>query len=167
MSRASWGRSLLKTAMKLSKRACCCRKFRAAGWVASFFSVRCMRSWRPVGQPLHPAFLVAIEDFIAGLTRDPKLPAQVRDWLAGEPQTEAFRPSPNTPSTASLPPQKGETVFHVSGTICYLCVGSVTQLLVSVLYAGLFCSRPPHRSRYLSSALPPLALRRLLSPLQL
>src|SRR6267378_777046 len=33
--------------MNLSNLACCCRKLEAAGLVASFFSVRCMRSWRP------------------------------------------------------------------------------------------------------------------------
>src|SRR5260221_9866125 len=33
--------------MKSSKRACCCRKLAAAGWVVSFLRVRCMRSWRP------------------------------------------------------------------------------------------------------------------------
>src|SRR5713101_88042 len=60
----------------------------------------------PVGQPLNPTFLVAIEDLVAGLTGDPELPAKFRHRLAGEPQTEAFRPSPNTPSTASLPPPK-------------------------------------------------------------
>src|SRR5215831_14961089 len=47
MSRASCGRSLLKTSINLSNLACCCRKFAAAGLVASFFRVRCMRSWRP------------------------------------------------------------------------------------------------------------------------
>src|SRR6185437_10805693 len=33
--------------MKSSNLACCCRKFWAAGLVASSFKVRCMRSWRP------------------------------------------------------------------------------------------------------------------------
>ena len=33
--------------MKSSKRACCCSRLTAAGRVASFFKVRCMRSWRP------------------------------------------------------------------------------------------------------------------------
>jgi hypothetical protein len=32
---------------KASKRACCCRTFADAGLVASRFSVRCIRSWRP------------------------------------------------------------------------------------------------------------------------
>src|SRR5450755_1884972 len=33
--------------MNLSHLASCCRKFALAGLVASFFRVRCMRSWRP------------------------------------------------------------------------------------------------------------------------
>src|SRR5215469_17960528 len=37
MSRASCGRSLLKTSINLSNLAFCCRKFAAAGLVASFF----------------------------------------------------------------------------------------------------------------------------------
>ena len=37
----------------------------------------------PVGQPLHPAFLVTIEYLVTRLAGDPELPAQVRHWLAG------------------------------------------------------------------------------------
>src|SRR5262252_5301012 len=37
----------------------------------------------PVGQPLHAAILVAIEDLVARLTGDPELPAQIRHRLAG------------------------------------------------------------------------------------
>src|SRR5437016_10062382 len=47
MSSAWCGRSWLKQSMNSSNFACCCRKFCAAGLVASFFKVRCMRSWRP------------------------------------------------------------------------------------------------------------------------
>src|ERR1700724_2235451 len=36
-----------------------------------------------VRQPLHPTLLVAIEDFVACLARDPKLPAEIRHFLAG------------------------------------------------------------------------------------
>ena len=32
---------------ELIEALCCCRKLKEAGLVASFFSVRCMRSWRP------------------------------------------------------------------------------------------------------------------------
>jgi RNA 3'-terminal phosphate cyclase (ATP) len=44
MPKASCGRCWLKTSRKSSKRACCCRKLAAAGLVASFFKVKCMRS---------------------------------------------------------------------------------------------------------------------------
>jgi len=33
--------------------------------------------------PLHPTLLVATEDLVAGLARDPKLPAEIRHFLAG------------------------------------------------------------------------------------
>jgi hypothetical protein len=54
---------LLKTSRKSSKRACCCRKFAAAGLVASFFKVRCENCmdgafgghWN-TGEPAHEAF---------------------------------------------------------------------------------------------------------------
>jgi hypothetical protein len=36
-----------------------------------------------IGQPLHPALLIAIEDFIARLAGDPELPAKFRHPLAG------------------------------------------------------------------------------------
>src|SRR5215469_5458128 len=71
----------------------------------------------PVAQPLHPTILVAIKDLVAGLAGDPEL--TVAPWarqLCGEPQTEAFRPLLNTPSTASvtLPPFRGRK--------CNLCL---------------------------------------------
>jgi hypothetical protein len=37
----------------------------------------------PVGQPLNSAFLVAVEDLVAGLAGDSELPAKFRQWLAG------------------------------------------------------------------------------------
>ena len=36
-----------------------------------------------VGESLHAAFLIAIEDLVAGLAGDPELPAQFRHGLAG------------------------------------------------------------------------------------
>src|SRR5450755_157188 len=38
-----------------------------------------------IGQSLHPTFLVAIEDFVASLTGDTKLPAQISHCLTGQP----------------------------------------------------------------------------------
>ncbi len=40
-------------------------------------------STTPIREPLNPAFLVAIEDFVAGLAGDSKLPAEFRHGLAG------------------------------------------------------------------------------------
>jgi hypothetical protein len=36
-----------------------------------------------VREPLHPAFLVTIEDLIASFAGNPELPAKFRHWLAG------------------------------------------------------------------------------------
>ena len=57
-----------------------------------------MRTPASVGQPLNAAFLIAIEDLVARLASDAKLPAQFR----------------------------GGSVTHVSGTMCYLCVEPLT-----------------------------------------
>ena len=60
-----------------------------------------------------------------------RTPGKVRPLarrLAGEPRTAVSHPSPNTPSTASLPPKKGKSVTYVSGTLCYLCLGSLTSV---------------------------------------
>src|ERR1700731_1538041 len=37
-----------------------------------------------VGQPLHPAFLITIEDLVAGLARNAELPAQIRHRLPSQ-----------------------------------------------------------------------------------
>ena len=37
----------------------------------------------PVGEPLHTALLIAIDDPVAGLAGNPELPAQIRHGLAG------------------------------------------------------------------------------------
>ena len=42
-----------------------------------------IRASASVGQPLNPAFLVAIEDLVAGLARNAEFPAQFRHRLAG------------------------------------------------------------------------------------
>src|SRR4029077_127965 len=63
MSRASWGRSLLKTSINFSKRACCWRKLAAAGLVASFFKVRCIK------HPVHPLPLNAHRQRVQRLMR--------------------------------------------------------------------------------------------------
>jgi hypothetical protein len=48
------------------------------------------------------------------LARDAEIPAKFRHRLAGELQTAFFRPSPNTPSKASL--------TSLLGRKCYPCV---------------------------------------------
>jgi hypothetical protein len=67
-----------------------------------------------VRQSLYTAFLIAIENLVTGLPSNSKFPAKFRHRLAGEPQIAVSHPLPNTPSKASLPPQKGKK--------CNLCV---------------------------------------------
>src|SRR5215467_415684 len=38
-----------------------------------------------VGEPMNPAFLVAIEDLVAGFARNPELPAQFRHGFTRQP----------------------------------------------------------------------------------
>src|SRR5215469_15657545 len=42
-----------------------------------------IRTSASIGEPLNAAFLVAIENLVAGLARDPKLPTKFRHRLAG------------------------------------------------------------------------------------
>jgi hypothetical protein len=89
------------------------------------------RAPAPVGQSLNPAFLVAIEDLVACLTGY-RTPCTVPPWarrLAGEPQTEASRPSPNTPSTTS-------SVSSQKGKKCNPCVRYVLPMC-RVTHSGL------------------------------
>src|ERR1700741_4597026 len=53
----------------------------------------------PVRQPLHPAFLVAVEDLVTGLARDPKIPAEIRHWLARQPAGPELPPFIHHPTT--------------------------------------------------------------------
>src|SRR5260370_33812007 len=59
------------------------------------------RTPAPVRQPLHAAFLVTIQDFVAGLPGDPKLPTEFSHRLAGEPATHNLQPL--VPHAALLP----------------------------------------------------------------
>jgi hypothetical protein len=58
-----------------------------------------------VGQPLNPAFVVAIENFMPVLREIPNsLHSSAIGSPADERQTAFSQPSPTTPSKASLPP---------------------------------------------------------------
>src|ERR1700724_4738033 len=62
-----------------------------------------------VGQPLHPTLLVAIEDLVAGLTGDAKLPAKICHRLPRQPASHQLRPlipNPTLLSAHPLPPKK-------------------------------------------------------------
>src|SRR3984957_17757495 len=90
-----------------------------------------------VGQPLHPAFLITIEDLVAGLARNAELPAQIRHRLPSQSPSHELNSFihdrtllPRHPLSSQ---QKGESVTYVSGTICYLCVGSFICLAAKLL----------------------------------
>src|ERR1700751_42617 len=77
-----------------------------------------------------------------------RVPPSVRR-LAGEPQTAFSHLSPNTPSKASLPPLKGGSVTHVSGTNRHLCVRPLNDCPLESHYTGTF--RQTHQFRPFSS----------------
>src|SRR4029077_14945409 len=82
-----------------------------------------------VGQALHAAVLIAVKDFIARLARDPELPTKFRHRFAGEPARYKLQTFVHhrtlLPGHHSLP-KRGESVTHVSGTFCYLCLRPLT-----------------------------------------
>src|SRR5215831_13380697 len=72
-----------------------------------------MGSTAAVGQPLHPTFLIAIEDLVTGFAGDAELPAQFRHRLARGPATHklnSFVHNRTFLPRHSLPPlfKKGE-----------------------------------------------------------
>src|SRR5215469_673531 len=90
-----------------------------------------MGSTAAVGQPLHPTFLIAIEDLVTGLAGDAELPTQFRHRLACDPATHklhSFVHNRTFLPRHSLPPssKKEKSVTHVSGTNCHPCLRSVT-----------------------------------------
>ena len=78
-----------------------------------------------VGESLNTAFLITIEDLVAGLTGNPKLSAKVRHRLAGQLASHKLHPLVHDrtllPRHFSLPIMGG-SVTHVSGTMCYPCL---------------------------------------------
>src|SRR6201984_1148306 len=70
------------------------------------------RPARTIGPGPQTGFLGAIEEFVAGLARNPeRRPRSSLRRPAAERQTAGARPSPNTPSTASTPPpQRGKVL---------------------------------------------------------
>src|SRR6266705_3121956 len=116
-----------------------------------------------IGESLHAALLIAIEYLVAGFAGDAKLPTEFRHWLAGEPAShklQSFIHYRTLLPRHSLLPKKGKSVTYVSGTICYLCLGSLKGLNWScALFAlrlepdALFCCplvpshQLPHRRK--------------------
>src|ERR1700745_4349821 len=89
-----------------------------------------IRAATAVGQALHAALLVTIEDLVAGLARDAKLSAQLSHRLAGQAASHELQPLVH--HRTLLPrhhplQKKAGSVTHVSGTFCYLCLRPLTQ----------------------------------------
>src|SRR5215469_14552769 len=85
-----------------------------------------------VGQALHTAVLIAVEDLVAGLAGDAKFPAKFSHRLAGKPPRHKLKSLSH--HRTLLPrhhflPKRGKSVTHVSGTICYLCLRPLIQSL--------------------------------------
>ena len=94
----------------------------------------CWRSDRAVGsirEPLQTAFLIALEDLVAGLAGNPELPAQCRHALASSRHKLRLVHNRTFLPWHPLPPLKGKSVTHVSGTFCYLCVGPLINNLAT------------------------------------
>ena len=89
------------------------------------------RPARTVGQGLETVFLVALEDLVAGLARNAELAADLAHRFAV--QQLGDKPQALVHHRTLLPrhphlPREGESVTHVSGTICHLCLGPLKGL---------------------------------------
>ena len=88
----------------------------------------------PIREPLQSALLIALEDLVAGFAGDLKLAAQCGHAFAVfEPNDKSYAFVHNRtfpPWHFTRPPYRGKSVTHVSGTICYLCLGSLSQALL-------------------------------------
>ena len=83
-----------------------------------------------IGEPLNATFLIAVEDLVTGLTRDAELPAQLAIASpASRRATNCILSSIAEHSFQGITPSslEEESVTHVSGTMCYLCVEPLTR----------------------------------------
>jgi hypothetical protein len=73
--------------------------------------------------------LIAVRKSCSPSCKKSQTPCKVPRWPrppTGEPRIAFFRPPPNTPSKASVPPDTENSVTYVSGTMCYLCLRPLT-----------------------------------------
>ena len=98
------------------------------------------RAPRSIGQSLYAFLLIAIENLVAGLSRNPECISHIAHAFAVqetryEAQTSAgkqspacFRSPPHSMTDLSIhginTARKAERVTHASGTKCHLCLGS-------------------------------------------
>jgi hypothetical protein len=68
--------------------------------------------------------LVTVEDLVAGLARDAELTARVRHRLALQKLGDKAQAFLHCRTLGiNTPRKKPESVTHVSGTFCHLCLG--------------------------------------------
>lgn len=88
------------------------------------------RPARPIGERDRPILPIALEQLVAGLSRNAERSADVGHRLTIEQsrdEAEAFvHDGPFLPRHQH-PPQKAKSVTHVSGTTCHLCLGTDTD----------------------------------------
>src|SRR5262249_9031645 len=83
--------------------------------------------------------LIALEDLVAGLARNAECATDLAHRFAVQQLSD--KPQALVHYRTLLPrhphlPQKGNGVTHVSGTICYLCLGPLTCLARTGVAAG-------------------------------
>src|SRR5262249_404153 len=90
-----------------------------------------VRAVAPIAEGLDAAVLVAVEDFVAGLPRDPELGAQRRHFLALEQAGD--KPQSLVHDVTLLPRPapswRGQSVTHPLGIRCYLSLRKDTGFL--------------------------------------
>src|SRR5260370_28546709 len=96
---------------------------------------------------LKAAFLIVLEDLVAGFAGTSYLPEEFGHRLAREPASHKLQTFIHhrtlLPRHHFLPQKKGKSVTYVSGTICHLCLRSlITSKYASILTLPLFGALP-------------------------
>src|SRR5262245_61513036 len=97
----------------------------------------------PIAEGLHPAVLVAVEDLVAGLARNPELGAQRRHLLALEQAGDkpATLVHDMTVLPRHAPSRWGQSVTHPLGIRCYLTLRKeINSLRLGIGFPPRTCS---------------------------
>jgi hypothetical protein len=104
-----------------------------------------MRAMAPIAKGLHAAVLIAVENLVARLPRNPELGAQRRHLLAlkqaGDKPESLIHDVTLLPRHARPLPGRGQSVTHPLGICCYLTLRKDTVRSKRALGRGpLFCT---------------------------